>query len=187
MSLNAASLNVRGLRDPSKCAHFLRELLNLSVKVAAVQETHFTCAGDCRMLEDDYVVLSAFGNHCSAGVSLLVGRSLNAIANLVFAGDGGQLVVADVAVKSIEFRVVAVYAPDCVSERRSFFRRLEPFLDDPKRRVLVGDWNAIINPKIDKGGRGARESGRCNSSLIDLLAEFYLADGFRLDYPGWEM
>ena len=37
-------------------------------------------------------------------------------------------------------------------ERVSFFRRLAPFLDDTKRLVLMGDWNAILDPKIDKVG-----------------------------------
>ena len=101
------------------------------------------------MLESDFVVFSAFGSRYSAGVSSLVGCSLDAIVNLVFADDGGQLIVADVAVKTFEFRVVAVYAPNLAGERRSFFRRLGPFLDDPKRTVLVGDWNAILDPKID--------------------------------------
>ena len=80
-----ASVNVRGLGDLSKWAHLL-ELLNLCVNIDAVQETHFICVEDCRMLEYDFVVFSAFG---SAGVSFLVGRSLNAIINLVFADDGG--------------------------------------------------------------------------------------------------
>ena len=75
------------------------------------------------MMEDDFVVFSAFDSRCSAEVSLLVGRSLNAIVNLVFANDGGRLVVADVPVKNFEFYVVAVYAPSCAGERRSFFRR----------------------------------------------------------------
>ena len=88
MSLNAVSLNARGLRDASKCAHLIAELSNLGVEVAAVQETHFTCEADCRVLEDDFVVYSAFSSRLSAGVSLLVGRSLDAIVNLVFAGDG---------------------------------------------------------------------------------------------------
>ena len=61
------------------------------VDVGAVQETYFTCAEDCQVLRDDFEVFSAFSS------SLLVGYSLNAIVNLVFAGDGGQLVVADVA------------------------------------------------------------------------------------------
>ena len=59
MSLNVATLNARGLRDSSKCARLLRELSNLSVGVGAVQETHFTCAVNCRVLEKVFVVLSA--------------------------------------------------------------------------------------------------------------------------------
>ena len=40
MSLNLATLNAKGLRDPSKCARLLGEISNISVIVAAVQETH---------------------------------------------------------------------------------------------------------------------------------------------------
>ena len=155
MTLNVASLNVRGLKVPSRCAHLLSKLSNL-FNVAAVQETHFTCTEDCRTLEDYFVVFSAFGNSCGAGVSLLVGRSLNAIVNLIFAGDEGRLFVVDVVVKTFEFRVFAVHAPNTVGERYSFFRRLEPFLDNSKQLVLVGDWNVILDPKIDKGEQRAR-------------------------------
>ena len=102
MSLNFATLNARGQRDPSKCARLVGELPNPWVNVAAVQETHFTCAKDCRVLRDDFDVFSALGSRCSAGISLLVGRSLNAIVNLDFADDRDGLVVADVAVKNFE-------------------------------------------------------------------------------------
>ena len=111
MTLNVASLNVRGLKDPSECVCLLGELSNFFVNVTTVQETHFTCVADCRVLEDEFVVFSAFGSHCSAGVSLLVGRSLNAMVNFVFAGDGGRLVVADVAIKCFEFRVSRFMRP----------------------------------------------------------------------------
>ena len=67
--------------------------------------------------------------------------------------------------------------------RGSFFRRLAPFLDDSKRLVLLGDWNAILDPKLDRGGRGTSGSDRCESSLIDWQAEYELVDGFRLDHP----
>ena len=136
MALNLATLNTKGLKDPSKCVHLLGKLSNLSVNFSAVQETHFTCTADCRVLEDDYVVLSASSS--SVGVSLLIGSSLNADVNLVLADDGGQLVVADVAVKSFEFQVVAVYTPNIPTERVSIFQWLAPFLDNPKRIVLVG-------------------------------------------------
>ena len=75
-----------------------------------MHENHFTCEADCRALENDLVVYSAFGSHLGAGVSQLVGRSLDAIVNLVFAGDSSRLVVADVDVKNFEFRIAAVHA-----------------------------------------------------------------------------
>ena len=68
-------------------------------------------------------------------------------------------------------------------ERRSFFQRLRSFLDASKRTVLVGDWNVILNPNIYTGW-GASRLGRCDSSLINLLAEFDLIDRFHLDHPG---
>ena len=58
--------------------------------------------------------------------------------------------MAEVAVKSFEFRIAAVYEPNITAERVSFFRRLAPFLDDLKRLVLMGDWNAILDPKKDR-------------------------------------
>ena len=73
------------------------------------------------------------------------------------------------------------YAPNPVSERRSFFRRLEPFLNDPKRIVLVDDWNTIIDPKIDKVGKGDRGLDWCESCLIDLIGCPDLVDRFCLD------
>ena len=74
MALNIASLNARGLRDASKCAHLLAELSNLCVADTVVQETYFICEVDCLVLKDDFVVYSAFGSRLSAGVSRLVGR-----------------------------------------------------------------------------------------------------------------
>ena len=178
---------MRGLKDLGKCTRLLGELKTLGADVAAVQETHFTCGADCCGLESDFNVFSAYGSRTSVGVSLLVRHSLDADVDVVFAGDGGRLVVADVAVKSFKFCLVAVYAPNIVVERVSFFHRLAPFLDDTKRLVLMGDWNAILDPKIDKVGRGARRVGRCESSLAGLMTRHDLVDRFRLDHPGREM
>ena len=95
----------------------------------------------------------SFIQHSAANSALLDGRSLDAIVNMVFTGDGGRLLVADVAVKTFEFRIAAVHAPCSAAERHPFFRRMGSFLDVSKRTVLVGDWNAILDPKIDRAGR----------------------------------
>ena len=51
----------------------------------------------------------------------------------------------------------------------------------------MGDWNAILDPKIDKVGWGASSLGKCECSLVDLMARHDLVDRFRLDHPGREM
>ena len=61
------------------------------------------------------------GSRTSVGVSLLVGCNLDINVNVVFAGNGDQLDVADAAVKSFEFRLVVVYAHNIAVERVFFF------------------------------------------------------------------
>ena len=97
MALNLATLNVKRLKDSDKCARLLAELSNLRVNITVVQETHFIGAADCRVLEKDFAVFSAYGCRNSAGVFLQVGRRLDADVNVYFAGDEGQLFEADVA------------------------------------------------------------------------------------------
>ena len=99
---------------------------------------------------------------------------------LMLTGDRCRLVVADVAIESFKFRLVVVCAQ---------YRCGEDFLftNDTKRLVLMDDWNAILDPKIDKFGRRARWTGRFDSSLIGLMTRHDLVDRFRLDYPGQEM
>ena len=186
MSIKLASLNARGLRDLGKTARLLRDLLSFGVDVATIQETHFVCEADSRVLSNDFVVYSAYGNRQARGVSLLVKRSLDASVDLVHADVEGRLIVADIAVKSGAFRVVAVYAPNDRDERVAFYRRLEPFLVDSSRLVLVGDWNAILDPKIDRG-RGAKGKARADRSLVNLINDFGLIDRYRADHPGREM
>ena len=70
MALNLASLDVRGLRDPSRCSNLLGELSNLGVNFTAVQETHFICVVDCWVLEGDFINFSAFGSRSRAGEAL---------------------------------------------------------------------------------------------------------------------
>lgn len=53
---------------------------------------------------------------------------------------------------------------------------------DSTRLVLVGDGNAVLDPKLDRG-RGASwcEGDR---SLVDLINDFGLVDRYRVDHPG---
>ena len=88
--------------------------------------------------------------------------------------------MADVTMKTFEFRIAVVLEPNIAAERRSFFRWLGSFLDVSKQTV-------ILDPNIDRASRGASGSGRCDSSQVDFLAEFDLIDRYLLDHPRREM
>ena len=86
--------------------------------------------------------------------------------------------------KASSFGWLRFMCPRALARNAPFFQRFEPFLDDPKRIILVGDWNTILNPKA---GWSASWSDMCESSLIDLMAQHDLVDRFRLDHLGKEM
>ena len=151
MTLNPTSVNMRELRDHDKCARLLEEFSNLGVDVATVQITLRLCS----RLECWRMTLS-FLQHTRAAVVLESFCDLDAALTQmsILSGDGDRLVVADVALKTFEFRVVVVYAHNTAEERHFFFRQLRPFLDNPMQLVLGGDWNATLDPKLDKFGWG---------------------------------
>lgn len=63
------------------------------------------------------VVYSAYGVWFARGVSLLMKHTVDAKVDLVYIDTDGWLTVADIAVKSGSFRVIAVYAPNEREER----------------------------------------------------------------------
>ena len=93
--------------------------------------------------------------------------------------------MANVAVRSPKFRGVAVYEPNCIAERRSFFM-VGSFLSNPERVVQIEDWNAILVFKLHRFRSRGRGYVKCESSLVDLIAEQYLVNRFRLDHLGRE-
>ena len=95
--------------------------------------------------------------------------------------------MADVAVKKFQVPTGLGLCAQFRCGEVFLFCRLALFLDDSKRLVLMGDWNAILDPKIDKVGRGASRLGRCESSLVNLMTHHDSVDRFRLDHPGQEM
>ena len=83
--------------------------------------------------------------------------------------------------------MVSVYVPNIAVERFLFFLAVGAVPRLSKAASFMGEWNAMIDPKIDKVGRGAWRLGRCESSLVDLMARDDLVDRFCLDHPGMEI
>lgn len=185
-SLRLASLNVRGLRDASRKLRVARDLQRLGVDICCIQETHFIPSDYQGVLLRDFQLYSAHYDTHARGVTWLVKRTLDASCDPIYADPEGRLLVLDVTVKDVAFRFIGVYAPNNHAELVSFFRRIEPFMNSSRRLVLAGDWNAVLDPELDRGVNTRRDTNqnRDAKAFRDFVDKFDLVDKFRNEKPG---
>ena len=151
MELRLASLNGRGLRLDSRRSHLRLYLQHHGIDICCLQEACFDSNFHEDILSKDYLSFSAYFDGRSRGVTWLVSRRLVATCALVLSDPAGRLCVLDVTIKDKAFWLIGVYGPNATSELPAFFRRIEPYVIPSKRVILVGDWNAVLDPNLNRG------------------------------------
>ena len=183
MSLRILSLNVRGLATPAKRYTILRELERSNYDLFLLQETHVST----RSLADEIAhfwpgqCFWSFGRGKSAGVALFVSpRFSGHISRFLFDSDG-RILSALVLLGPICFNIVNIYAPNIVSERKTFFERLHDYFIPNGSRVIAGDFNCIDN-KLDRlhSANTLLPDKKCLSAF---LSDFSLVDVWRKINP----
>ena len=183
MDLRLASINGRGLRSDSKRSQLLLYLQRRGIDICCLQETHFDSNFYEGILARGYLSFSACFDGRSRGVTWLVSRSLDASCALVLSDPAGRLCVLDVTIKDKAFRLIGVYGPNVTSELPPFFRRIEPYIVPSKRVILVGDWNAVLDPNLDRGATSAGTNSLDARYFSEFVQKFDLVDKFRERHP----
>ena len=183
MDLRLASLNGRGLRSDSKRSQLLLYLQRRGIDICCLQETHFDSNFYEGILAKDYLSFSACFDSRSRGVTWLVSRRLDASCTLVLSDPAGRLCVLDVTIKDKAFRLIGVYGPNATSELPAFFRRIEPYVVPSKRVILVGDWNAVLDPNLDRGATSTDTNSLDARYFREFVQKFDLVDKFRERHP----
>ena len=150
MSLKIVSLNVRGLGTPAKRFTVLCELERLNYDLFILQETHVST----KKLADE--ISHCWPGQCfwsfergkSAGVALLSLPDFRA-TSLAFYLILTSALSALMLLGPMSLHVVNIYAPNTVSERKTFFEHLHDYFLPNGSRVIAGDFNCIDN-KLDR-------------------------------------
>ena len=151
--------------------------------MCCLQETHFDSNFHEGILSRDYLSFSANFDGRSRGVTWLISRHLDASCALVLSDPAGRLCVLDVTIKDKAFRLIGVYGPNVTSELPAFFRRIEPYVVPSKRVILVGDWNAVLDPNLDRGAISAGTNTLDARYFRDFVQRLDLVDKFRERHP----
>ena len=91
--------------------------------------------------------------------------------------------VLDVTIKDKAFRLIGVYGPNVTSELPAFSRRIEPYVVPSKRVILVGDWNAVLDPNLVPALVAPLSNSLDARYFREFVQKFDLVDKFRERHP----
>ena len=140
MAISLFSVNVRSIRDKRRCASTLGFLASQKCDVYMLQECSIPYTQSYKHLEQQWTLGPSFwsgGNSSrSVGVATLV-RGKCFTVDSVTELEGGRALVVDGSWAGEPVRLINVYAPSDVGERRELLQRLRPQLVT-SRTILMG-------------------------------------------------
>lgn len=120
-----ATLNVRGLSAKRRQNQLYRIVTEKDLDIIAIQETKVESEDQTDVMVQPfttrYYVCVSHAVGLSAGCALLIRKSLEGVIENITACQNGRFVFCDFSLSSEQWRVICVYAPTRVQERRDFF------------------------------------------------------------------
>ena len=196
-SLKVASLNINGngSRSDDKWGAINNVMKTRGIAVMAAQETHPTMEVQEKLERRFRNSLRFF--HSSApeepgnrnGVTIILNKRLIKSANVSTKTIiEGRAIIVDVPWNSEDvLRIMGVYAPVKNNEKTAFWEELNQKmlgLDGPTPDLVVGDFNIVENPEIDRlMNRGNTDPTSARNALSSFTMDLNLADGWRRRHP----
>ncbi|CAN7976931.1 unnamed protein product, partial [Ixodes persulcatus] len=144
-------LNVRGLNERRRQRQLYRLVVEQDLDIVAVQETKVESEDRTEFMVRPFTTLyNVCVSHAvgtSAGCLLLVRQSLGATVQAVTTCDSGRFVVCDLLFSSFEWRIICVYAPTRVEERRAFFDLIQQYCNCERLLIFLGDFNCVCSSR----------------------------------------
>ena len=180
------TVNCNGLREPAKIGYLKYVLENNNIDICLLQETHIDNSKFGYSLERklNYSCFWSFTeNSRNKGVGILIKKDSDYhVSNFTF-DPFGRYVVVDVIVNDYDIRLVSMYAPNNICERKQFFNDNYHLFMGTKPIILGGDFNCVQNLNLDKMGGNSDKGNDGISQLKNILDDFNLIDCFRKKFP----
>lgn len=182
------SLNVNGLNKGVKQSQ-LNSLRRFHAwKVLYLNDTRIYRLEEIPKLEKSLGVQTGFwslGSPHSAGTAILFFMPVNVVYS--FADPLGRFTRVDYIWEDEEYSSVSIYAPAVPRDRKDFLATELPRLlaqrPLPLRTFIVGDWNFVCDPALDRRSTNSAGGQVGKDEFLELSEEHDLSDLFRHYHP----
>ena len=164
-----------------KGAQYFTGYINVTKVLFFLHETHSSIQTE-KMWRSEWgsKVLFSHGTSNSRGVAILFPNNIEYTIKKTISDTEGRFLIVEVEIEETVFILCNVYAPtkDHMDEQLNFLTKFREeclqYLDG--NIIIGGDFNAILNPKLDK--RGGRSDTRTDyvNNLTNFIEEFDLID-----------
>ena len=188
------TLNVQGLRTSSHRQTLMEWLNCFGPDIVCLQETHskseaefeswFSCSNPNINNKIKYKCTSSPGRVRICGVAILYKPHIRLVNT--FRDVAGRLVIGTFNIRGSEFQLACVYGPNNKVAGQTFFESFYQALDPDYPILLGGDFNTVVNPRVDRLGCNPDSPWAYNWSdtLETLMNTFNLKDCWREKNPG---
>ena len=189
------SFNVRGLRCSKKRQSIFRFIKRKNIDVCLLQEAHCT-------QEDEHIwknewggeIFYSHGGRNARGVVIMIKAGFDFKLENIKKDQQGRMIIMQCKIQGSAFQISNMYAPNTTNARFTFFKQIHTSLERlnktdtsfSSRNILGGDYNTILDAKLDrKGGSGdfSKEYKKSINYLKQMQDDLDLSDEWRIRNP----
>ena len=185
MNWQVSTYNCRGLRDKCKRQKVFKWLREKKQDVYFLQETH-SCVGDEVKWQNEWggTMVCSHGTKDSKGVMVLIrNNSDTEIVKVESIVENGRVLVVEANIKGLKVLLVNIYAPN--EDSPDFFKHVlcEVSSKGATNIIIGGDFNLVLDLKIDKNGGRPSTNNNAQKYLIEQMDVLDMVDIWRLKNP----
>lgn len=180
MLLHFLSLNAQGFRNLDKQREIMHFASVQNVDVLFLQECNFRTPRNVSLFKESISVDAFFSllDLVGSGVGVVFMRPRMRRGDYCTFGSNGRILAVDIYLFLRRLRTLLLNAPARCNRPASSFSSFEMFLFENYPRLLVGDFNCVLNPMRDVCGLGQGRPYGPVRELRELVSNFRLRDAW---------